>query len=51
MTDREPLPGSEEVMAGVDSGLLDLAKFEGKAGQVLTLPHEHRGRAASDRGR
>ena len=41
MTDREPAPGSGEVMAGVDSAFLDVAKFEGKPGQVLALPHEH----------
>ncbi|MEX2252136.1 MAG: leucyl aminopeptidase [Acidimicrobiia bacterium] len=40
MTDRESVPGSEEGIAGVSSTFLDLAKFEGKAGQVLTLPHE-----------
>ena len=40
MTDREPLPGSEEVMAGVYPDLIELAKFEGKAGQVLTVPHD-----------
>ncbi len=40
MSDREPLPGSEETVASVDSRLLDLAKFEGKAGQVVVLPHD-----------
>jgi leucyl aminopeptidase len=40
MVDREALPGSEEIVAGVDAALLDLTTFEGKAGQVSTLPHE-----------
>jgi leucyl aminopeptidase len=35
----EPAPGAEEAYAEADPALLDLAKFEGKAGQVLTLPH------------
>lgn len=35
----EPAPGAEEALAGADPDLLDLAKFEGKAGQVLTLPY------------
>lgn len=39
MTDREPVPGSGEAMAGVDSAFLDLARFDGKLGQVLVLPH------------
>jgi len=40
MTDRVPVPGSEEAVAGVDPGLLDLAKFDGKPGQAITVPHE-----------
>ena len=40
LTDREPVPGSETALAGVDMTLLDLAKFEGKPGQVLAVPHE-----------
>ncbi|HET7846984.1 MAG TPA: M17 family peptidase N-terminal domain-containing protein, partial [Acidimicrobiia bacterium] len=40
LTDREPVPGSETALAGVDIALLDLAKFEGKPGQVLAVPHE-----------
>jgi leucyl aminopeptidase len=35
----EPAPGAEEAYAGADPALLELAKFEGKTGQVLTLPH------------
>lgn len=35
----QPAPGAEEALAGADSTSLELAKFEGKAGQVLTLPH------------
>jgi leucyl aminopeptidase len=35
----EPAPGAEEAHAQADPALLDLAKFEGKSGQVLTLPH------------
>jgi leucyl aminopeptidase len=40
LTDREPVPGSEEAVAAVDATLLDLAKFEGKLGQVVAVPHE-----------
>ncbi len=36
---REPLPGSEEVLAGA-TDFMDLAKFEGKAGQIITVPHD-----------
>jgi leucyl aminopeptidase len=39
LTDREPVPGGEAALAGVDMTLLDLAKFEGKPGQVLAVPH------------
>jgi leucyl aminopeptidase len=35
----EPAPGAEEAYSAADPALLELAKFEGKAGQVLTLPH------------
>jgi leucyl aminopeptidase len=35
----EPAPGAEEALAGADPGLLELAKFEGKSGQILTVPH------------
>ena len=35
----QPAPGAEEALAGADPGLLELAKFEGKSGQVLTVPH------------
>jgi leucyl aminopeptidase len=35
----EPAPGAEEAYAAADPALLELAKFEGKNGQVLTLPH------------
>jgi hypothetical protein len=35
----EPAPGAEEALAAADPALLELAKFEGKTGQVLTLPH------------
>ncbi|MDP9494647.1 MAG: leucyl aminopeptidase [Actinomycetota bacterium] len=40
MTDLVPVPGSETAFFAVDSVLLDLAKFEGKTGQILALPHE-----------
>jgi leucyl aminopeptidase len=40
LADRVALPGGEEVIAGVDTALLDAARFEGKAGQVLVLPHD-----------
>lgn len=40
MTDREPVPGSEEAVASVDPAFLDLAEFEGKAGQFITVPHD-----------
>ena len=36
----QPAPGAEEALAGADPGLLELAKFEGKSGQALTLPHQ-----------
>jgi leucyl aminopeptidase len=39
MTDLEPVPGFEDEIAAIDDSLLDLAKFEGKNGQVLRLPH------------
>jgi leucyl aminopeptidase len=40
LADNQPAPGAEEALAGADAGLLELAKFEGKSGQVLTLPHD-----------
>lgn len=36
----EPAPGAEEAYAAADPALIELAKFEGKTGQVLTLPHD-----------
>ncbi len=39
MTDNQPAPGAEDAHAAADPVLFDLAKFEGKSGQVLTLPH------------
>jgi leucyl aminopeptidase len=35
----EPAPGAADAHAGADPALFELAKFEGKTGQVLTLPH------------
>ncbi|MEX0797229.1 MAG: leucyl aminopeptidase [Acidimicrobiia bacterium] len=35
----EPLPGSEGVLDGVDRRVLEVSGFEGKAGQVVTIPH------------
>jgi leucyl aminopeptidase len=35
----EPAPGAEAAHAEADPALFELAKFEGKTGQVLTLPH------------
>ena len=35
----QPAPGAEEALAGADPAMLELAKFEGKDGQVLALPH------------
>ena len=35
----EPAPGAEDAFSGADPALFELAKFEGKAGQVLTLPY------------
>lgn len=35
----EPVGGSEEAFSAADPALLDIAGFEGKSGQVLTLPH------------
>jgi len=40
LADTQPAPGAEEALAGADPMLLELAKFEGKTGQVLTLPHD-----------
>jgi leucyl aminopeptidase len=40
LAENQPTPGAEEALAGADPGLLGLAKFEGKSGQVLTLPHD-----------
>lgn len=37
---RELLPGDEEIMGSIDDSHLDLVKFEGKTGQVATLPHD-----------
>ena len=39
MTDNQPAPGAEDAHAASDPALFELAKFEGKSGQVLTLPH------------
>ena len=39
LAENEPAPGAEEAYASADPALLELAKFEGKTGQVLTLPH------------
>jgi leucyl aminopeptidase len=39
LSENEPAPGAEEAYANADPSLLELAKFEGKSGQVLTLPH------------
>jgi leucyl aminopeptidase len=40
LADNQPAPGAEDAFAQADQALLELAKFEGKAGQVLTLPHD-----------
>ena len=39
LAENEPAPGAEEAYAAADPALLELAKFEGKTGQALTLPH------------
>ncbi len=39
LAENEPAPGAEEAYAAADSTLLELAKFEGKTGQALSLPH------------
>ena len=36
----QQVPGSDEALASADPGLLDLAGFEGKAGQIAALPHD-----------
>jgi len=36
----EPLPGSEDAVASVDTALFDTAGFEGKSGQTMTTPHD-----------
>jgi leucyl aminopeptidase len=40
MADNEPAPGAEEDLASVDAAQLEVNRFEGKSGQVLTLPHD-----------
>ena len=35
----EPVTGSEDAFSTVDPTLLDVAGFEGKTGQIVTLPH------------
>lgn len=40
MAENEPAPGAEEAFALADPALLELAKFEGKTGQTLALPHD-----------
>ncbi|MGH8872743.1 MAG: leucyl aminopeptidase, partial [Acidimicrobiia bacterium] len=40
MAENQPAPGAEEALATADQELLELAKFEGKSGQVLALPHD-----------
>ena len=35
----EPVAGSEEIFETVDEAILEAAGFEGKPGQVVTLPH------------
>ncbi|MEX1037264.1 MAG: leucyl aminopeptidase [Acidimicrobiia bacterium] len=35
----EPVPGSESVLEEVDERLLEVAGFEGKSGQTLTVPY------------
>jgi len=40
LAENQPVPGAEEALAGADPVMLELAKFEGKGGQVLTLPHD-----------
>ena len=39
MEDLEPVAGSEEAFETVDESILEAAGFEGKPGQVVTLPH------------
>lgn len=35
----EPLPGSEDAVAGVPDGIMQMAGFEAKSGQTLTVTH------------
>lgn len=35
----EPLPGSEDAVAGVPDGIMQVAGFEAKSGQTLTVTH------------
>lgn len=35
----QPVTGSEDAFGVVDPAMLDVAGFEGKAGQIVTLPH------------
>ncbi len=36
----QPLPGAGELVESADPALIELAKFEGKMGQVLQVPHQ-----------
>lgn len=39
LADGAPVPGAEAILGAVDATLLDLARFEGKPTQLVTLPH------------
>jgi len=39
MSENRPAPGAEAALEAADGAMLELAKFEGKSSQVLTLPH------------
>jgi leucyl aminopeptidase len=40
LTGNQPVPGCEEALTSADLALVELSGFEGKAGQVATLPHD-----------
>ncbi len=40
LSDLRPAPGAETAMESADSALIELARFEGKPGQTLAVPHD-----------
>lgn len=40
LSDLRPAPGAETALEAADAALIELARFEGKPGQTLVLPHD-----------